>query len=131
VPIAGVVDALERIHAVLAEGGVIVDTQPVSAAPQVVGERGVLGALEMSDWSQTIAAVDEEIGRVVDCGLFDIGEERVVVVSDAYDDLAELVAEAGEWAGTDVPADLARLARTERGPARVDQDVRVRLLARR
>ena len=51
------VDALERIHAALDEGGVVVDTQPVSPSPPVVGEDGPLGALDMSEWAKTIAAV--------------------------------------------------------------------------
>lgn len=130
-PVAGVVDALERIHAVLAEGGVAVDTQPVGVEPPVIGERGLLGALDLHDWSQTIAAVDREILRAVERGLFEITAERIVVVTDAFDDVAELVAETGEWAGTDVPPGLARFASTERGAVRLEQDIRVRVLTRR
>ena len=125
------VDALERIHATLADDGVLVDTQPVSAAPPVVGEAESLGALDMSAWSHTIAEVDREIMRAVERGLFEITAERVVVVTDAYDDLAELLAEARTWVGTDVPTDLTRRAATESGPVRLHQDVRLRLLARR
>ena len=125
------VDALERIHAALADDGVVVDTQPVSAAPPVVGEAGTLGALDLSAWSHTIADVDREIMRTVDRGLFEIAAERVVVVADAYDDLEELVTEAREWVGTEVPTDLMRRATTETGPVRLHQEVRLRLLARR
>ena len=125
------VDALERIHAALADDGVLVDTQPVSAAPPVVGEAGSLGALDMSAWSHTIAEVDREIMGAVERGLFEITSERVVVVTDVYDDLAELLAEARTWVGTDVPTDLRRRAPTESGPVSLHQDVRLRLLARR
>jgi hypothetical protein len=126
-----VVDALERIHAALADDGVVIDSQPVTAAPAVVGEAGQLGALDMSDWSSTIAAVDGEISRTIESGLFEVAAERMVVVTDIYDDLAELVAEAEAWAGTAVPADLVRRAATEAGPVQLHQDVRVRLFARR
>jgi hypothetical protein len=131
VPVAGVVDALERIHAALADDGVVVDTQPVGAEPPVIAESGVVGRLDLSRWLQTVGEVDREIARTVDRGLFEVTAERVVVVTDAFDDLTELVAEAGEWAGTEVPADLARRAATENGPVRLHQDVRLRLLARR
>jgi hypothetical protein len=131
VPVAGVVDALEQIHAALADDGVVVDTQPVSAEPPVVTEAGPRGRLDMSAWSHTIAEVDREIMRAVDSGLFEVTAERVVVVTDVYDDLAELVAETGNWAGTAVPADLALRAATESGSVRLHQEIRVRLLARR
>jgi hypothetical protein len=124
-----VVDALERIHAALAPGGVVVDTQPVSADPPVVGEGGPLGALDMSEWSRTIAAVDEQIMHTVEGGLFAVTAERMVVVTDVYDDLAELVTVTREWVGTWVPPELARRARTERGPVRLDQEIRLRILA--
>ena len=130
-PVAGVVDALERIHAALADDGIVVDTQPIGAQPPVVTESGRLGALDLSAWVETIAEVDREIMRAVDSGLFEVTGERLIVVTDVFDDLAELVAEAGEWAGTRVPADLAERAATERGVVRLHPDVRMRLLARR
>ena len=92
---------------------------------------GPVGALDMSAWSDTIAAIDREIMRVVERGLFEVAAERVVVVTDVYDDLAELIAEAGAWVGTAVPVGLSRRAAAERGPVRLHQDVRVRLLTRR
>jgi hypothetical protein len=125
-----VVDALERIHAALDDGGLVVDTQPVSAQPPVVGSDGALGELDMNDWAQTIAAVDARIMEAVGRGLFSVVADRVVVVTDHYDNGAELVAETREWAGTRVPSALSRLAEAEMGPVRLHQDVRVRVLAR-
>jgi len=125
-----VVDALERIHAALDDGGLVVDTQPVSAQPPVVGSDGALGELDMNDWAQTIAAVDARIMEAVGRGLFSVVADRVVVVTDHYDNGAELVAETREWAGTRVPSALARRAEAEMGPVRLHQDVRVRVLAR-
>lgn len=125
------VHALERIHAALDDGGVVVDTQPVSAQPPVVGSDGHVGELDMSDWAQTIAAVDARIMETVERGLFSVAADQLVVVTDHYDNGAELVAETREWAGTRVPPALARRAEAERGPVRLHQDVRVRVLARR
>jgi hypothetical protein len=125
-----VVDALERIHAALDHGGVVVDTQPVSSQPPVVGANGPLGELDMSDWAETIAAVDARIIATVERGLYSVAADRLVVVTDDYDSGAELIAETREWAGTRVPPALARRAEAESGPVRLHQDVRVRVLNR-
>ena len=53
-----------------------------------------------------------------------------VVVTDAYDDLAEFVEEAGQWVGTRVPRELAQRADAVSGAVELHQDVRVRVLAR-
>ena len=130
-PVAGVVDALERIHAALADGGVVVDTQPVSAGPPVVGHDGELGTLDMREWSKTIAAVDAEIVSTVDRGLFAVTADRQIVVIDVYDDLGELVETTRDWLGTSVPRELARQVDGSGGEVRLHQDVRVRVLERR
>jgi len=80
-----VVDALERIHAALDESGVVVDTQPVSARPPVVGINGQLGTLDMREWAKTIASVDARIVETIDRGLFSVAADEHVVVTDAYD----------------------------------------------
>ena len=129
-PVAGVVDALERIHAALADGGVVVDTQPVSAGPPVVGHDGELGTLDMREWSKTIAAVDAEIVSTVDRGLFAVTADRQIVVIDVYDDLGELVETTRDWLGTSVPRELARQVDGSGGEVRLHQDVRVRRRAR-
>jgi hypothetical protein len=125
-----VVDALERIHAALDEGGVVVDTQPVSARPPVVGTNGRLGTLDMRDWAETIASVDARIVETIERGLFSVAADDHVVVTDAYDDLAELVEETSQWAGTRVPRELAQRADAVSGAVELHQDVRVRVLAR-
>jgi hypothetical protein len=125
-----VVDALERIHAALDKDGVVVDTQPVSARPPVVGTNGQLGTLDMREWAKTIASVDARIVETIDRGLFSVAADEHVVVTDAYDDLAELVEETGQWAGTRVPRELAQRADAVSGTVELHQDVRVRVLAR-
>jgi hypothetical protein len=126
-----VVDALERIHAALADDGVVVDTQPVSARPTVVGADGRrLGTLDMDEWAQTIAAIDARIVETIDRGLFSVVADDHVVVADAYDDLTEFVEAAGQWAGTRVPRELIELAEAASGAVDLHQDVRVRVLTR-
>jgi hypothetical protein len=125
-----VVDALERIHATLAEDGVVLDTQPISAEPPIFGDDGQLGTLDMREWAGTIAAVDDQIVRAVEQGLFSIDDERHIVVTDAYDDLAELVRVTGDWEGTSIPSELAKRAAQQRGPVELRQDVRIRVLHR-
>jgi hypothetical protein len=125
-----VVDALERIHAALDEGGVVVDTQPVSARPPVVGTNGQLGTLDMREWAKTIADVEVRIVETIDRGLFSVAADDHVVVTDVYDDGPEFVSETSQWAGTRVPHALARRAAAEAGPVRLHQDVRVRVLTR-
>jgi hypothetical protein len=125
-----VVDALERIHAALDEGGVVVDTQPVSARPPVFGRNGQLGTLDMREWAKTIAAVDARIVEAIDRGRFSVAADEQMVVTDVYDDLAELVKETTEWKGTNVPRALARRADAASGAVELHQNVRVRVLAR-
>jgi hypothetical protein len=126
-----VVDALERIHAALADDGVVVDTQPVSARPPVVSADGRrLGTLDMGEWVQTIAAIDARIVETIDRGLFSVVADEHVVVADAYDDLTEFVEAAGQWAGTRVPRELIELAGAASGAVALHQDVRVRVLTR-
>jgi hypothetical protein len=126
-----VVDALERIRATLADGGLVVDSQPISAWPPVVGGGGRIGRLDMSEWAQTIADVDAEISKTIERGLFEVVGARQIVVPDRYDDVAELVRFTREWDGTSVPPELEALARTEQGAVELRQEVRVRLLAAR
>jgi hypothetical protein len=124
------VDALERIHAALAHGAIVVDTQPVSARPPIVGEHGSLGTLDMREWAETIAAVDERIMETIAAGLFSVAADRHIVVTDVYDDRADLVDVTSEWAGTSISPALGRRAKSARGPVQLHQDVRVRVLAR-
>jgi hypothetical protein len=84
----------------------------------------------MREWAKTIAAVDARIIETVERGLFSIAAERAIVVTDLYDDLAGLVEETGQWAGTRVPRELAQCADAASGAVELHQDVRLRVLAR-
>ena len=124
-------NALHKIHDALVPGGLVVDTQPVSAAPPVESRAGRLGALDMRDWAQTIATIDRRVEQTLRDGLFDLEDERRFVVTDDYDDGAELVAETSEWAGTRLDDTFAELVRSQRRPVRLHQQIRLRLLRAR
>jgi hypothetical protein len=122
------VNALTRIHAALVPGGIVVDTQPVSAAPPVDAHDGRLGTLDMRDWGRTIEAIDGSIRQTVADGLFAHEGERSCVVVDAFDSGDEFVEIVSGWQGTRIPPALAERARAASPPVRVHQDVRLRLL---
>jgi hypothetical protein len=122
------VNALSRIHAALVPGGLVIDTQPVSAQPPIEADAGDLGPLDMREWARTIATIDSELDRAIGDGLFALEAERRFVVTDGYNDGAEFVAEVREWAGTHIEdAFAARLAK-EPGRIRLHQEVRLRVL---
>ena len=121
-------NALRRIHAALVPGGVVVDTQPVSAGPLVRGNGGDLGRLDMRGWLEIVEAVDERVSEVVDAGLFASEDTASFVVADSFDSGAALAETVSNWQGTRIPVALGdRLARHD-GPAQVHQAVRLRLL---
>jgi len=122
------VSALRRIHAALVPGGVVVDTQPVSAGPLVRGDGGDLGRLDMRGWLEIVEAVDERVDQVVDAGLFTSEDAASFVVADTFDSGVALAKTVSNWQGTRIPRALGdRLARHD-GPVQVHQDVRLRLL---
>ncbi len=124
-------NALRKIHAALVTGGLVIDTQPVSELPVIEGEAGELGRLDMREWAETIAAVDERIAETIAGGLFEIAGERRLLVTDAYDDGADFVAEVREWAGTQIDTAAAECLVAVRTPVRLHQDVRLRVLRAR
>ena len=124
-------NALRKIHSALVPGGLVIDTQPVSAHPPVESASGMLGTLDMSEWARTIAAIDDLVQQTIDLGLFDMERERRYVVTDEYDDGAEFVAVTRDWAGTTVSDALAARAGREQGRVRLHQDIRLRLLRAR
>jgi hypothetical protein len=125
-----VVDALTRIHAALVPGGVLVDTQPVSLRLPVALDGEPIGELEDDEWLETVAAVDEELEKTVDAGLFELRHEERYGIVHEFGSGAECLEVVGTWAGTSVPGAIA--ARLENGAARttVEHDVRLRLFRR-
>jgi hypothetical protein len=122
------VNALRHLHAALVPGGVVLDTQPVSALPPIETEAGPSGALDMRDWAQTIAAVDGRFEQAIAEGLFVIEEERRFNVTDRYDDGADFLAETREWQGTRIEEALAERLSREQQAVCLHQEIRLRLL---
>jgi ubiquinone/menaquinone biosynthesis C-methylase UbiE len=111
VPLEGVVHALRTIHAALAPGGIVVDTQPVSARPPVAAGTVMLGTLDMREWFETIRSVDQRFVETIAAGLYELRHEERFIVTDVFDSGSECVKTVSEWRGTRVPPALAtRLA---------------------
>jgi hypothetical protein len=122
------VNALRRIHAVLVLGGLVIDTQPVSAQPPVEAGGRELGTLDMREWRMTIDAVDRLAAQTLHDGLFALEMERCFTVADTSDDGPALVEAVSGWQGTSVPDALARRIAAATPPISVHQEVRLRLL---
>ena len=121
-------NALRRIHAALVPGGLVVDTQPVSAQPPVTAGAGELGTLDMRGWAEIVEAVDERVALAVDEGLFAVETRPSFVVADTFDSGPAVVETVKNWQGTAVPRPLAARLATQAGVVQVHQDVRLRLL---
>lgn len=121
-------NVLRTIHRALAPGGILVDTQPVSARPPVAANGVDLGTLDMPEWLETIDAVDELIVGTIDSGLYDLQHERRFVVVDTFESGTEFLEIVGTWAGTRIPRRLAQSARAVEPPITVRQTVRLRVL---
>jgi hypothetical protein len=122
------VNALQRIHAALVTGGLVIDTQPVSPHPPVETTAGRVGGLDLRDWYKIIDAVDSRVAQTIDDGLWAHEGEKWFVVTDTFGSGKELADTAKDWQGTRVPDALRRRLTTTEGPAYVHQDVRLRLL---
>jgi hypothetical protein len=123
-----VVHALRNLRAALRPGGVVLDTQPLSPRPPIVGEAGEIGTLDMTEWAGIVGDVDDRVAAAVAEGLFAIEDERRFTVTDEYDDGAEFVSHASGWVGTRIDRDVERRAARERGPVLLHQEIRLRVL---
>jgi hypothetical protein len=85
----------------------------------------------MREWARTIAAVDEQIARALDDGLFEVTAERRYVVADVFDAGEDFVEVVSEWGGTRIPSRLVAKIRRAEPPVTVEEEVRLRLLARK
>jgi hypothetical protein len=125
------VHVLRKLHAALIEGGLLVDTQPVSRHPPVETATAPLGTLDMTDWGRTLDEIDRRIGQAIDAELFDLLEDRRLTVTDVFGSGSELLEEARQWAGTTIDRALEQRIADERLPVRVHQEVRLRVLRAR
>jgi len=125
------VHALHNIHAALATGGILVDTQPVSALPPVAARGVTLGTLDMRAWLETIQAVEELVSETIGAGLYELQHESRFVVTDAYDNGPECLEVVGGWRGTRVPDSVSTGLAATTSQVTVQQEVRLRLLRAR
>ena len=124
------VDALRKLHDALVLDGKLIDTQPVSPRPAVFIAGKPIGSLDLREWELTIAAVDAEIERALGDGVFTLEAEERITVTDFFDSGSECLGEVQEWAGTRVPKALEAKIRAATAPVTVEQEVRLRLLAK-
>jgi hypothetical protein len=124
------VHALRNIHSALFPNGLLVDTQPISAHPRVTASGDELDALDMREWIKTIHAVDERVNETVATGLYEVTDERALVVTSTFDDGPDCLEIAGAWRGTRVPQPLADRLAVTRDQVTLAQQVRLRLLRR-
>ena len=122
--------ALRNIHAALATGGILVDTQPVSASPPVASDGGELGSLDMHEWLDTIHAVDERLVETIADGLYEPDRESSFVVADTFDNGPECLEIVSGWRGTRVPLGVSQQLAAAASRVSVQQEVRLRLLRR-
>ena len=122
--------ALRNIHAALAAGGILVDTQPVSASPSVASDGGELGSLDMHEWLDTIHTVDECFAETIAAGLYELEHESWFVVTDTYDNGPECLEIVSGWRGTRIPAEMTQRLAVFTSPVLVQQEVQLRLLRR-
>jgi hypothetical protein len=128
VPVEGVVNALRTIHAALVPGGLVVDTQPVSIDPPVESDAREIGTLDMREWGRLIEEIDGRFEATFRDGLFALREERSFIVTESFDDAAEMFETVRDWQGTRIPAELEQRIAGSHGAVRVHQVIRLRLL---
>ncbi len=123
-------NALHNIHAALTPSGLLVDTQPVSPCPPVLGDGAKLGRLDMREWMRTIRAVDQRVAEAVEAGVYELQHEARFVVTDAFDSGPECLQAVRSWRETRVPPSLGSRLEATQARVSVEQEVRLRLLRR-
>lgn len=106
----------------------MIDTQPVSGDPRVAAAGRSLGRVDMSEWLQTIEAVDALVAQGVNAGLYSIEREQRFIVTDTWDSGAECAETIAGWQGTRLQDELARRIVAASPPLTIDQEVRLRVL---
>src|SRR5919108_201201 len=79
-------------------------------------------------WGRTIELIDDRFEVALREGLFALEGERTFIVTDSFDNGAEMLRTVREWQGTRIPPELEQRAGHEHGAVHVHQDIRLRLL---
>ena len=82
----------------------------------------------MSEWIDTIDAIDELVAEALSAGLYLIQHEQRFTVIDTFDNGPECLETASSWRQTRVPRSLASLLESTHATITVEQEVRLRLL---
>jgi hypothetical protein len=122
------VHALRNIHAALVPGGIIVDTQPVSARPRVTADSVELGTADMRQWIKTIGRLDRRAAGTIRAGLYRLSLEEQFIVTDTFSSGPECTEIMRGWRDTQVPVRLERRLASVETDVEVHQQVRLRLL---
>ncbi len=119
--------ALRRIHASLVPDGLLVDIHPVR--PPAVFEAGGadLGALDETEFRETVDRSEEALARSVADGLFSLEAEVFFDWREHFDSTAEAIEAAEEWEGAAIPAEVRERVQAAGGPV----TIRERVVARR
>jgi hypothetical protein len=84
----------------------------------------------MRDWIKTIRAVDARITETVSAGLYELTEERELLVTSTFDDGPDCLEIAGNWQGTHVPRGLMDQLAAIHDRVALEQQVRIRVFQR-
>jgi hypothetical protein len=84
----------------------------------------------MRDWIKTIRAVDARITETVSAGLYELTEERELLVTSTFDDGPDCLEIAGNWQGTQVPRPLMDELAAVHDRVALEQQVRIRVFRR-
>jgi hypothetical protein len=124
----GVVNALSRIHAVVKEGGILLDLHPTKPFATVEAGGVSLGALDEGEFMEMVAETEASLDETVRLGRFAFEEAVRFDVLERFDSADELVSKVDDdWFGVSVPVPVARAVRAGSAPF----DIRERVLLQR
>jgi hypothetical protein len=122
------VHALRNIHSALVTGGIVVDTQPVSARPRVTARGVELGAADLRRWVATVRGLDRRAAPMIDEGHYRVLREERLIVTDSFSCGPECLEIMRRWRDTQVPVGLERRLAAIETEVELHQQVRIRLL---
>jgi hypothetical protein len=122
------VHALRNIHSALVLGGIVVDTQPVSARPRVTAHGVELGAADLRRWVDTVHGLDRRAASMIDEGHYRVLCEERLMVTDSFSSGPECLEVMRGWRDTQVPVGLERRLADIETDVELHQQARLRLL---
>ena len=105
--------ALRHVGEALVPGGTLLDMHPIPPATRVERLGVSLGDFDDAEFFATVAATEAGLEAT---GLFELEAELEFDWLERYESGAELLADAAEWEGCSVPADLAERVSAAKPP---------------